>query len=67
MEPIYYFLIIILVLLIVNIIFSLRRGKNEEKNEITEIKNTISMVVQNLKDTERNIKFPLSVELSTSL
>lgn len=56
MVVIYIFLSVIAILLIVNIYFSLKAGKKEEGNELTEIKNSISSLIQNLKDTEGNLK-----------
>jgi len=48
--------ILISVLLIVNIFLTLRAGKREVSNEQIEIKNSISSLTQNLKDTEINLK-----------
>jgi DNA recombination protein RmuC len=48
--------LLIAVFLIVNIILTLRTGRKEESNDLTEIKNSISLFIQNLKDTEKNLK-----------
>jgi len=48
--------VLISVLLIVNIFLTLRAGKREVSNEQIEIKNSISSLTQNLKDTEINLK-----------
>jgi len=50
------FLIIIAILLIVNIILTLKAGKKESSNELTEIKSSIGILKSNLKDTEKNLK-----------
>ncbi|HEY9364471.1 MAG TPA: DNA recombination protein RmuC [Chitinophagaceae bacterium] len=49
-------LILISILLIVNLIFTLKAGKTRPGNELSEIKNSIQILTQNLKDTERNVK-----------
>jgi len=49
-------IIILAILLIVNIILTLKAGKKEESNELTEIKNSVTTIIQNLKDTEGNLK-----------
>jgi DNA recombination protein RmuC len=46
----------IAVLLIVNIILTLKAGKKESSNELTEIKTSIGTLTSNLKDTEKNLK-----------
>ena len=56
MTLIYIFLSALAILLIVNIILTLKAGKKEASNELTEIKNSVSTVIQNLKDTERTLK-----------
>lgn len=56
MIIIYIFLIAILILLIVNIILTLKAGKKETSNELTEIKSSIGTLTSNLKDTEKNLK-----------
>lgn len=38
----------IAILLIVNVYFTLKAGRKEESNELTEIKNSISSLTQNL-------------------
>lgn len=52
----YFVLAIIAILLIVNIILTIKSGKRESNNELYEIKNSISTLTQNLKDTEKNLK-----------
>ncbi len=52
----YIFLLFITILLIVNIILTLKAGKKDESSELTEIKNSVTIVIQNLKDTEGNLK-----------
>jgi DNA recombination protein RmuC len=49
-------LVVLAILLIVNIFLTLKALKKEENNELTEIKNSVSSLIQNLKDTERNLK-----------
>lgn len=56
MLPIQIFVIIIAILLIVNIILTLKAGKKESSNELTEIKSSIVTLTFNLKDTEKNLK-----------
>jgi DNA recombination protein RmuC len=56
MEPIYIFLVVIMLLLIANIILTLKAGKKEASNELTEIKSSIGTLTSNLKDTEKNLK-----------
>ena len=56
MELIYIFLSALAILLIVNIILTLKAGKKEASNEITEIKSSIGTLTSNLKDTEKNLK-----------
>jgi len=50
MEPIYIFLTAISILLIVNIIYSLKAVKKESGNELTEFKSSIRRLTTNLKD-----------------
>lgn len=52
----YIFLLTLAILLIVNIILTLKVGKKEESNDLTEIKSSIGTLVSNLKDTEKNLK-----------
>ncbi len=56
MEIIYIFLSAIAILLIVNIILTLKAGKKESSNELNEIKSSIGTLTFNLKDTEKNLK-----------
>ena len=56
MEPIFIFLSILAILLIVNIILTLKAGKKDSGNELTEIKSSIGTLTSNLKDTEKNLK-----------
>jgi len=56
MEIIYIFLTVIAILLIVNIILTLKAGKKGESNELTGIINSINSLISNLKDTEKNLK-----------
>ena len=60
MDLIYIFLTALAILLIVNIILTLKAGKKEGSNEVTEIIpkifGTVQTVIQNLKDTEINLK-----------
>ncbi len=56
MEIIYLLLSLISILLIVNIILTLKAGKKEGSKELTEIKNSIGSLTQNLKDAETNLK-----------
>lgn len=44
------------ILLAVNIFLTLRAGKKEGNDELREIQNSITLLSQNLKDTERNLK-----------
>src|SRR5665811_290019 len=53
---IYIILAVLALLVIVNIIFTLNAAKKDSGNELTEIKNSISSLTQNLKDTEANLK-----------
>jgi len=52
----YTILALLAILLIVNIFLTLKAGKKEESNELTEIKNSVATLISNLKDTERNLK-----------
>lgn len=56
MTIIYIFLSAIAILLIVNIFLTLKAGKKEAVNELTEIKSSIGTLTSNLKDTEKNLK-----------
>jgi DNA recombination protein RmuC len=50
------FVIIIAILLIVNVVLTLKAGKKESGNELNEIKSSIVTLTSNLKDTEKNLK-----------
>ena len=50
------FLILVIILLIANIILTLKVGKKETGSELNEIKFSIGSLTQNLKDTESNLK-----------
>jgi DNA recombination protein RmuC len=52
----YYLLFSLLVLIIINIILSIKAGKNRENKELPEIKTAISTLTNHLKDTEKNLK-----------
>ncbi|MBL7823163.1 MAG: DNA recombination protein RmuC [Saprospiraceae bacterium] len=52
----YIFLSALAILLIANIILTLKAGKKETGNELTEIKSSIGTLNSNLKDTEKNLK-----------
>jgi DNA recombination protein RmuC len=56
MEIIYILLSALAILLIVNIILTLKAGKKESSYELTEIKSSIGTLTSNLKDTEKNLK-----------
>lgn len=56
MELIYLFLTFLTVLLIVNVILTLKVGKKEESKELAEIEDSINSLAEQLKDTERNLK-----------
>ena len=56
MTIIYIFLTVLAILLIVNIFLTLKAGKKEANNELTEIKSSIGTLTSNLKDTEKNLK-----------
>jgi DNA recombination protein RmuC len=56
MIAVQIFSAVIAILLIVNIILTLKAGRKEASNELTEIKNSIASHTSNLKDTEKNIK-----------
>jgi DNA recombination protein RmuC len=56
MTVIYIILSAVIILLIVNIILTLKAGKKEANNELTEIKNSVASLTANLKDTEKNLK-----------
>ena len=59
MTIIYIFLSLLAILLIVNIILTLKAGKKEAGNELTEIKSSIGTLTSNLKDTEKTSKMNL--------
>lgn len=48
--------ILIAILIIVNLILTLKAGKKEPGNELTDIKLSIGTLTSNLKDTEKNLK-----------
>lgn len=48
--------VVIAILLIVNIFLTLKAGKKEASTDLTEIKNSVTTLIQNLKDTEANLK-----------
>src|SRR5450759_4039146 len=52
----YIILAFLALLLLANIILTLKAGKKEASNELAEIKNSIGSLTQNLKDTEANLK-----------
>lgn len=56
MAIIYILLSSLAILLIVNIILTLKAGKKESSNELIEIKSSIGTLTSNLKDTEKNLK-----------
>ena len=56
MQLIYIILLVLAILLIANIILTLKAGKKESGNELTEIKSSIGILASNLKDTEKNLK-----------
>jgi DNA recombination protein RmuC len=56
MTLIYIFLTALTILLIVNVILTLKAGKKESGNELSEIKSSIGTLTSNLKDTEKNLK-----------
>lgn len=56
MTIIYILLSVLAILLIVNIILTLKAGKKEASTEITEIKSSIGTLTSNLKDVEKNLK-----------
>lgn len=56
MTLIYIFLASLAILLVVNILLTLKACKKEASNEITEIKSSIGTLTSNLKDTEKNLK-----------
>ena len=56
MELIYIFLTAIAILLIVNLFLTLKAVKKEASDELLEIKNSVVLLTQNLKDTESNLK-----------
>ncbi len=66
-------IILLATLLIVNIFLTLKAGKKESSNELTEIKYSIGTLSTNLKDTEKNLKEEFvtnrkeNAETSTSL
>ncbi len=56
MPLIYIFLSFLAILLIVNIILTLKAGKKKAGNELTEIKSSIGTLTAHLKDTEKKLK-----------
>lgn len=56
MEIIHLILLFVTILIIVNIILTLKASKNEASNDLTEIKSSIGTLISNLKDTEKNLK-----------
>ncbi len=56
MEINFTLLIVIAILLIINIILTLKASKKETGNELIEIKSTLSMLSALLKNTEQNLK-----------
>ncbi len=48
--------LLIAILLIVNITLTLKAVKKEASTELTEIKNSVTSLTSNLKDTEKNLK-----------
>jgi DNA recombination protein RmuC len=56
MEIIYVILLILTILIVVNIILTIKAGKNESGNELAEIKSSIGTLTSNLKDTGKNLK-----------
>lgn len=56
MTTILISLVVLTILLIVNIILTLKAGKKESGNELNEIKSSIVTLTSNLKDTEKNLK-----------
>lgn len=61
MELVYIFLSAIAILLIVNIILTLKAGKKKESTELTEIKYSIGTLTSNLKDIE-NLKYEFVIK-----
>jgi DNA recombination protein RmuC len=60
MIALYIFLSALAILLIANIILTLKAGKKNSGNEIAEIKTSVGALIQNLKDTEANLKSEFS-------
>jgi DNA recombination protein RmuC len=56
MTIIYIYLSVLTILLIVNIILTLKADKNQSRNELIELKSFIGNLTLNLKDTEKNLK-----------
>ena len=56
MTLLYLFLLFLTILLIVNIILTIKAGKKEANNELTEISSSIGTLVSNLKETEKHLK-----------
>ncbi len=56
MTPTYIFLTALAILLIINIFFTINAGKKEKSADLPEIKNSVVLLIQNLKDTESNLK-----------
>jgi DNA recombination protein RmuC len=55
-DPFYLFFSVLIILMIVNIILSIKSGKIKEGKELPEIKIAIGMLTSQLKDTEKNLK-----------
>ncbi len=47
---------VLAILVVINIYLTHKAGKKEENNDVTEIKNSVTSLIQDLKDTERNLK-----------
>lgn len=56
MTLIYIFLSFLAILLIANILLTLKAGKQEAGNELPEIRSSIGSLASNLKDTEKKLK-----------
>ena len=56
MELTYLLLMVLAVLLIVNIVLTLRAGKKEAGEELTKLRSSVETVQTQLKDTESNLK-----------
>ena len=66
MTLIYILLSLLLLLIIVNILLTLRSGKKEAGNELTEIKFSVGMLHSNLKDTEKSLKEEFTINRKES-